>query len=59
LSARRVKLDGPKQVVQIGDGQRHLPICLGCVDGIINATGAISNREFSVETQMDKHAGIL
>jgi hypothetical protein len=36
-----------------------LPICLGCVDGIVNSTGAISNREFSVETQMDKHAGIL
>ena len=56
---RLVKLDGTKQIVQIGDGQRGLAI-IGCgLDHIVNAVGPVDDGKLGVQAQMDKHAGIV
>ncbi len=38
-----VKLDGTKQIAQIGDGQCTLQVGSGAIDDIIDAIGTINN----------------
>ena len=43
-----IKLDGTKQIAQIGDSQRALPIGSSAIDDIIDAIGTINNRKLGV-----------
>ena len=54
-AAGAVKLDGRKQVVEVGNGQRALGVCGGGVHHLVNAVGAVYDGKFGVQAQMDKH----
>ena len=56
---RLVKLDGTKQIVQIGDGQGGLAIVGSGLDHIIDAVGPVDDGKLGVQAQVDKHAGIV
>ena len=56
---RLVKLDGAKQIVQIGDGQRGLAIIGSGLHHIIDAVGPVDDGKLGVQAQMNKHAGIV
>ena len=59
LLRRLVELDRAKHVVQIGQGHGRLAIAGRSGYGVIDADGAIDDREFGVEAEVDKHPGIL
>ena len=50
-----VKLDGPEQIVQIGEGQRGLAVLGRHFDDLIDAVGAVYDGKFGMEAEMDKH----
>ena len=52
-----VELDGPEQVVQVGDGQRGLAILGGGAGGLVDAVGAVNDGKLGMEAKMDKHCG--
>ena len=45
-----VKLDGPKQVAEIRNSDRWLPVSHGQLDDIINAIGPVNDGELGVQT---------
>ena len=54
-----VKLDRPKEVVQVGDGQGRLTIGSGGPDDLLDAVGSVDDGEFGVKAQVHEHGGIL
>jgi len=55
-AARRlVELDGPKQVVEVGDGQRGLAVGGGGGGDGVDARGAIDDGKLGVQAQVYKH----
>ena len=54
-----VKLQGPKQVGNVGDGQGRLLVPGGSFDHFINAAGGVNHGEFGVKAQVDKHPLIV
>ena len=60
LAARSfVKLDGTKQIAEVGDGQSRLLIVCGRLHHIVNAAGGIDNGKLGVKAQMNKHGAIV
>ena len=55
LARRFVKLDGAKQIAQVGDGQSRLAVSGRGLDAVANAVGAVNDGKFSVQTKVDKH----
>jgi hypothetical protein len=53
-AAGLVELDRAEQVVQVGDGQRHLAVGLGRRGGIVDAQGAVDDGVFGVQAQVDE-----
>ena len=44
-----VKLDASKEVVEVGNGERTLPIACRCCNGIVNAGGSIDHGKFGMQ----------
>jgi expansin (peptidoglycan-binding protein) len=44
-----VKLDGAKQVAEVGNSDRRLPVSHGQLDDIINAIGSVNDGELGVQ----------
>jgi UPF0176 protein len=60
LAARSfVKLDGTKQIAEVGDGQSRLLIVCRRLHHIVNAAGGIDNGKLGVKAQMNKHRAIV
>ena len=55
LARRLVKLDGAKQIAQVGNSQSRLAISGRGLDAVANAVGAVNDGKFSVQTKVDKH----
>ncbi len=51
---RRVELDQPELVREIGERERRHPVRRRCGDGVIDAQRAVRDREFAVQAEMDK-----
>jgi hypothetical protein len=51
---RRIELDHPEQVGQVGDRQCRLAVGRRLRDGLIDARQAIGDRVFAVKTEMDE-----
>jgi hypothetical protein len=50
-----VELDGPEQVVQVGDRQRRLAVGRRGLDDVVDAVGAVDDGELGVQAQVDEH----
>jgi len=54
-----VELDGPEQVVQVGDGQCGLLVGSGGLDDVVDSVGAVDDGKLGVQAQVNKHASIV
>jgi hypothetical protein len=54
-----VKLDGTKQIAQVGDGQSGLMVVCRSLHHLVNAAGGIDNGKLGMEAQVNKHGPIV